>query len=102
MCRLKSSFVSALKTQHTYLDSELVGPVFCFEELVETGLWRGEKGWVKHTVCEDLSIKQPLWYGTLAQLARTVRQAARTAGTNRTARTAGAHRRAVKSKFTIP
>ena len=37
--------------------------------------------------------KRPLWYGTLAQLARIVQQAARTAG---------AHRAVVKSKYTIP
>ena len=41
MRRLKSSFVSALKTQHTYLDRRLLEPVFCFEELVENGLWGG-------------------------------------------------------------
>ena len=38
--------------------------------------------------------KRLLWYGTLAQLARIVQQAA--------ARTAGAHRVAVKSKYTVP
>ena len=37
--------------------------------------------------------KQPLWYGTLAQLAHTMPQAARTAG---------AYRAPVKSKCTIP
>ena len=39
------------------------------------------------------TLSDPLWYGTLAQLAHTVRRAACTAG---------AHLAAVKSKCTIP
>ena len=39
--RLKSSFVRAFKTEYTHLDSKLLASVFCFEELVETGLWGG-------------------------------------------------------------
>ena len=41
-------------------------------------------------ICDPIVTKRHLWYGTLAQLARTVQQAARTAG---------AHRALVKSKL---
>ena len=55
--RLKSSFVRAFKTEYTHLDSKLLASVFCFEELVETGLWGGG-GWVKQLALYTFSAKK--------------------------------------------